>query len=240
LPTNGLRPFFCFYGGKWRAAHRYPKPEHDTIVEPFAGAAGYATRYFQRNIILVERDPVIAALWRYLIRVRGSEVRALPDVPIGGTVKDLQVSDEARSLIGFWLNKGAAQPCNSPSAWMRSGSCPSAWWGPEIRDRIAAQVDHIRHWRVVEGSYENSPSVEATWFIDPPYQHAGKLYRFGSSELKFDALAHWVKTRRGLVVVCENAGASWLSFERFGLIRSNPSKRGRGFSAEAIYVQRST
>ena len=40
-----LRPFFCYYGGKWRAAPKYPPPEHDTIVEPFAGAAGYATRY---------------------------------------------------------------------------------------------------------------------------------------------------------------------------------------------------
>jgi hypothetical protein len=33
-----LRPFFGFYGGKWRdALKHYPPPEHDTIIEPFAG-----------------------------------------------------------------------------------------------------------------------------------------------------------------------------------------------------------
>lgn len=60
-------PFFTFYGGKWRAAPRYPSPIYNTIVEPFAGAAGYAVRYYERDIILIEKDPEIAALWRYLI-----------------------------------------------------------------------------------------------------------------------------------------------------------------------------
>jgi hypothetical protein len=64
-----VKPFFCFYGGKWRAA----TPIHTTIVEPFAGAAGYATRYPDCNIVLVERDPIIAGLWRYLVGVKSSE-----------------------------------------------------------------------------------------------------------------------------------------------------------------------
>jgi hypothetical protein len=32
-----LRPFWRYYGGKWRAAPRYPAPRYDTIIEPFAG-----------------------------------------------------------------------------------------------------------------------------------------------------------------------------------------------------------
>ena len=51
-----IRPFWKFYGGKWRAAPRYPRPLYSTIVEPFAGAAGYSTRYYQRDIILVEKE----------------------------------------------------------------------------------------------------------------------------------------------------------------------------------------
>jgi len=39
-----LRPFWRYYGGKFRAAPRYPTPTHKTIVEPFAGAAGYSLR----------------------------------------------------------------------------------------------------------------------------------------------------------------------------------------------------
>jgi len=42
----GLRPFWCYFGGKWRAAPHYPAPMHPTIVEPFAGAAvGAGTHY---------------------------------------------------------------------------------------------------------------------------------------------------------------------------------------------------
>lgn len=32
----GLRPFWSYYGGKWRIAERYPRPAFDRIIEPFA------------------------------------------------------------------------------------------------------------------------------------------------------------------------------------------------------------
>ena len=35
-----LKPFFTYYGGKYRAAPKYPEPVHGSIVEPFAGSAG--------------------------------------------------------------------------------------------------------------------------------------------------------------------------------------------------------
>ena len=36
--TAPLRPFFGFYGGKWRDSPRhYPPPAHTRIIEPFAG-----------------------------------------------------------------------------------------------------------------------------------------------------------------------------------------------------------
>ena len=67
---TGLRPFWCYFGGKWRAAPHYPAPIHSTIVEPFAGAAGYSTRYPDRQVVLIDKDPVIVGLWRYLTRAR--------------------------------------------------------------------------------------------------------------------------------------------------------------------------
>lgn len=87
---------------------------------------------------------------------------------------------------------------------MRDRIWPKSFWGPEIRERIASQVDAIKHWQVIEGSYEQAPDVEATWFVDPPYQKAGKHYR--CSELEFTDLAAWCQTRAGLTVVCENVG----------------------------------
>jgi hypothetical protein len=40
-----VRPFFSFFGSKWRVAPHYPAPERDLIIEPFAGSAGYSLRH---------------------------------------------------------------------------------------------------------------------------------------------------------------------------------------------------
>lgn len=234
-PVVQLRPFFCFYGGKWRAAPRYPFPRHDTIVEPFAGAAGYATRYPLHRVTLVERDPLIAALWRYLIAVDGDEVMRIPLLAHDQTVDDLHVCEEARHLVGFWLNKGSAQPKRTPSAWMRAGKHASSFWGREIRLRVAMQVRAIKHWKLIEGSYENAPRERATYFVDPPYDGDGKHYRY--SEIDYPALGAWVRDLPGFVIACENDGATWLPFKPFLKIKANESRSGGKQSAEAIYVQ---
>jgi hypothetical protein len=50
-----LKPFFSYFGAKWRLAPKYPPPLHRTIVELFAGSACYATSYADREVILVEK-----------------------------------------------------------------------------------------------------------------------------------------------------------------------------------------
>jgi hypothetical protein len=239
MTAPGLRPFFCYYGGKWRAAPKYPVPDHETIVEPFAGAAGYATRYYDRKVVLVERDPIVAGLWQYLTRVTPAEILSIPDVPEGDTVENLATTEEARWLVGFWLNKGVSAPRKTPSAWMRQGIRPRSFWGPEIRRRLASQVEKIRHWRIVEGSYERAPDLRATWFVDPPYEKAGKHYRFGAELIEYEGLAAWCMSRDGTIIVCENVGARWLPFEPFVSIKANESKRGGKRSEEALFVRRS-
>jgi hypothetical protein len=133
-----LWPFFCFYGGKWRAAPHYPRPLYATIIEPFAGSAGYALRYHEASVVLVERDPILAGLWRYIIGATAADFAALPDVAPAETVDNLRICQEAKWLIGFWLNKGAAGPRKTPSAWMRSGTHPNSYWGASVRNRLAA------------------------------------------------------------------------------------------------------
>ena len=238
--ASGLPPFWRYYGGKNRSSRKYPPPENGVIVEPFAGAAGYACRHYQYKVVLLDKSPIITGLWRYLIRTSAAEILSLPDVPEGGTVDDVPVCQEARWLMGFWCNSGNVNPAKRPSARARNdGQKASNWsgWGYKSRDRVARHVDQIRHWEVLEGGYQDSPDITATWFIDPPYNNkAGRLYPYQPDD--FEELGRWCQTRRGLTIVCENEGADWLPFSYFGSFKSQEGTRGKGKSREAIWVNR--
>ena len=209
-----LNQFFGYFGSKLVLSARYPPPRHETIVEPFAGSAGYATRYHRHRVVLVEKSPTVASVWRYLLRATARELLALPDLADGQSVADLGVPEEARALIGFWLGMGDGAPRNFRSTRMREKP-EGCSWGRTVRARLASQVDKIRHWRIIEGDYSEAPDVEATWFIDPPYQVAGHVYRCSSAEIDFAELGAWCRARRGQVIVCENEGATWLPFRPF-------------------------
>ncbi len=230
-----LKPFFTFYGGKYRATRHYPAPEHDVIVEPFAGSAGYSVNHYERQVILRDLDPVIAGTWRYIISATPEEIYALPDLEEGQTVDDLDVPEAARWLIGWWLNGGSAQPKRSPSPWMRTATS-QLFWGERVRERIAAQVPYIRHWTVQDGPYADADDFYATWFVDPPYQKAGRHYRHGSKAIDFAHLGEWCMTRQGQLIVCENEGADWLPFRPLATIKAAAGKQKSSISSlEVIY-----
>lgn len=232
-----LAPFFPYFGGKYRSGKRYPPPLHATIVEPFAGSAGYAIRHPARRVRLVEKSEAIAGIWSYLTRAPSAEIRALPLLEVGASVDSLNVSQEAKWLIGMWCNPGSATPKKTLTEWSANGkTIELKYWGPAVRERIARQVDAIRHWTVKHGDYRESGDVDATWFIDPPYKGMGKHYPCGSDALDFGALAEWCRSRRGQVIVCEQAGADWLPFRDFGAFKSNQSHSGRTRSAEALWL----
>jgi hypothetical protein len=222
-----LAPFWRYYGGKNRAARLYPQPEYGTIIEPFAGAAGYSCRYPDRRVILVDKSPIIAGIWRYLIAVKPAEVLAIPDIPEGGTVDDLPACQEARWLAGFWCNCAVTAPRQTMTERAnRSGGLGA------MRRRIAQQVTMIRHWQIIEGDYASAPNIEATWHVDPPYNNkAGSHYK--EQPGNFAELGDWCRTRRGLVMVCENDGADWLPFKRLASLKSHT-----GRSEEVIWLNR--
>jgi hypothetical protein len=183
---------------------------------------------------LYDADPTICAVWNYLIRVSPKEVRRLPLA--FGHVDELDLCSEARFLIGFWLNKATTSPSKSPSKWMRDYQSmqPGVYWGEKIRERIASQVDGIRHWKITQASYSEIPDQGATWFVDPPYEQAGKAYRF--HDIDYANLASWCRSRSGQVMACENAGATWLPFVPFRTIKGLEGKRGGKKSVEVIWT----
>ncbi len=223
-----MRPFFSYFGGKWTLAPRYPAPEHRVIVEPFAGSAGYATRYADREVILIEREPRLAAMWRWLIGASVDEVLSLPlDVS-----KRFDLPAAPQALVGFWCGRGRTPPATtSASSWLTSGRWPTSFWGEHIRARVASQVERIRHWKLIEGDYTDAPDVAATWFVDPPYV-GSRHYRARVSD--YAALGSWCRGRRGLTIACEAKGARWLPFKPFRRTKSI----ARGTCDEVVWIGR--
>lgn len=233
-----IGPFWRYYGGKWRAAPRYPAPVHGLIVEPFAGAAGYACRYPDLDVLLIDLSPTIAGIWEWLIQATPDDVLAVPDVPEGGTVDDIDAPKAARDLVGFWCNNGAQAPRKSPSAWVRGLNGAKDPWGGHAwagwscaRPKVAPWVARIKHWRIRCASYADVEDLEATWFVDPPYQTAaGRHYPF--DDVDYAHLGEWVQSRHGQVIACDQQGADWLPWNG-----GTTLKAMKGKSAEVVYCR---
>ena len=226
-----MQPFFLYYGGKWKLAERLGPPQRDHVIEPFAGSAGYSCFWEPKKVTLIECDPVVYGVWKFLQRALPTELMRLPSNISRVDELPSRVCEEARSLIGFWFNHGLAAPAVRRSNWARSPRYAAFFWSETIKLRLASQVDRIRHWTIIEGSWDQAPDIKAHWHIDPPYHNAaGRLYRYNC--IDHAALAKWCKRRRGFVQVCENDGAKWLRFKPFSIVHTH---RARGYSAEAIY-----
>ena len=214
---------FYYYGRKKKLGHLYPTATHDVIVEPFAGSAAYACRpeHRDREVILVERDPLVAELWRRLLAMSVDEVLSMPELEVGESTTDPLHIMHAASKRAFDYRRITVTKVLAAN-W-RCG-----------RRAIAEALPHVRHWTIVEGDYTAAPDVEATWFVDPPYQGApGSGYRFGSDLLDYPALGDWCRERRGQAVVCEQVGADWLPFVPLAELVGVAGKR----SAEAVWLR---
>lgn len=237
-----LRPFFSYYGSKFEVCKKrlYPTPLYGTIVEPFAGAAGYSVNNFQRDVRLYDVDECVYGVWHYLIHAKQSEIRRLPtNIRHWDDLPDW-VPQEAKWLIGYWLVRAQPTPRQKASTWMIrdiNRGAGNIYWSKYVRGMIAHQVKYIRHWKVFHKSYEDCPNREATWFVDPPYQcKAGRSYKH--NKVDFDNLSEWCIDRKGQVIVCEGPGANWLPFRPLKSIKAAVRKgRKVNLSKELIWVK---
>jgi len=228
-----MRPMFSYMGSKWRIAKLYGPPKTDLVIEPFAGGACYSLQWNAPKVLLFDTNPAIAGIWDYLIKAKESEILNLP-VDFDST-DDLEIPQEAKWLIGFWITKGNVHPNKSRSAWARqyrhSGDCKV--WGEAVKTRIASQIGKIRGWKSYCADYGSSPEVRADWFVDPPYAVAGKHYPF--RDFSHTELADFCRGRKGRVTVCENSGADWLPFQPLTIARAMTGKTGVRTSSEVFW-----
>jgi site-specific DNA-adenine methylase len=187
--------------------HLYPKPKHGLIIEPFAGSARYALKYFDRDVILIDKFWQIVDVWKFLQQASENDILSLPVLSAGESLKDEKFNSliaAEKLLIGFQIARGNYWSVNKPQKF-------NSWESDKIE--IAKQLYKIRHWEIKLGDYHDSPAAEATWFIDPPYFQGGLKYKFGSDLLNFDELKVWILSRKGQIIACENAAAEWMPFK---------------------------
>jgi site-specific DNA-adenine methylase len=206
------------------------------IIEPFAGAAGYSCRHASlgRDVILNDLDPDVVALWRRLQTMTSDDLDAI----------EATLSDERTTEI-------LIASCGGGSAWkptvegksqkitprMRNDGGARGGW-PNVRKRIERVMPYFGGWEICQGSYLDLPDIEATWFIDPPYQPlisvAGNEYTHGAGGIDFAELGEWCKSRKGQVIVCEQSPAQWLPFTH--LAHQNSGANNSQSRSEVVWL----
>jgi site-specific DNA-adenine methylase len=194
---------FYYYGRKKQIVRRYPSPNCDTIVEPFAGSAAYSLHgeNWKKRVVLVEKDEKVAAIWQWLIeRATIKDVSALPELKVRQKTSEFLHIIHAATKMAFYFKTIKVTPVLARN-WEIS------------RRHMAENLHKIKHWKIICGDYTQAPDVKATWFIDPPYKGAsGHGYRHGSKQLNYERLAQWALSRSGEIVFCEGAEADYLPF----------------------------
>lgn len=211
-----------YYGSKSKIVNKYPEPEYSKIIEPFAGTAQYSLKYWDRDVLLIEKYDVIVKLWKWLQQCSKQDVIGLPRLKCGENVDDFKWDcEEAKWLSGFIITGAPTMPKKTASKW-------KTVIRPNTQDyklnMIANNLEKIRHWEIMQGDFRDIKNEEATWFIDPPYQFGGQYYKHGNKDLDFNDLGDWCKSREGQVIVCENSKADWLPFEPLVEMRGNKFK----------------
>ncbi len=234
-----LRPFFPYFGSNWRLSKRYPSPTRARIIEPFAGSGCYSLHHHDREVLLADCSQYIVDVWDYLISASKQDILNLPEINTGESVDDFDVCNGAKALIGFWMYMGAAKPIRSTKRtkealdYMKGRT---GFWGPRVKARICDQLESIRHWQVIRSEYGNLDlNNEATWFVDPPYQGAGKAYDWNG--IDYEHLGSWCKDLPGQVLVCENKGATWLPFEYFSELIGAPRPGGKHSKTDRVRTE---
>jgi hypothetical protein len=168
-------------------------------------------------VLAIEKDERVVDLWHRMLRLT-----TIPKPPLVRSKTD----DVLVKLCSYSEHALTSGPLTVTTRMLRDWTFvhrraieAQPWAGPAV---------FYRH-----GDYRDAPDIEATWFIDPPYQFANRRgYREGSAGIDFKALAAWARSRRGQVIVCEQRGANWLPFRPFMDIASH---RG-ALSRELIWM----
>ena len=196
---------FNYYGSKSKIVDYYPPPKHNKIIEPFAGSARYSLKYFENDILIVDKFKTITDIWNFLKSASENDILSLPRFKQGDNLNDFGLSEIEITFLQYITQHGTV------------GGYKVSEWGARDLQRtiknIAKSLYKIRHWQIKNCDYTELKNETATWFIDPPYQFGGHKYKCSNKFIDFNSLSEWCKTRNGQSIVCENTKADWLPFK---------------------------
>jgi len=197
---------WSYYGSKSKIINKYQPPKYNRIIEPFAGTARYAYKYWESDVELFDIFPDIIKIWKYLQQSNKQDILGLPDVGYKQDIREFtQLCEEEMLLIGYCINRGSSRRKFTAQKF-------NSWNSDKIR--IANDLYKIKHWKIYLKSYkEIDTNILATWFVDPPYQYGGDKYVFNNKKMNYNELSEWCKSLNGQIIVCENSKADWMNFE---------------------------
>lgn len=221
---------WSYYGSKGKIIDLYPKPEYNKIIEPFAGTAKYSLKFFENDVLLVDKYEFIIKIWKWLQLCSEEDIKRMPDPKPREDIRNYTFDcEEAMMLMRFMIGGGLAHP-----QWIVS---PQGFGGgiKSSKAAVIRNLHKIKHWEIRQGDYRDIKNENATWFIDPPYQFGGHKYYHNNKNFDFKELSEWVKERNGQIIVCENTKANWMPF------KAMKKSHGSTFTTtEAIWSNRKT
>lgn len=205
---------FHYYGSKYKIAGYYPKPKHKLIIEPFAGTASYSLLYYNSEVLLNDKFEKIYRIWDWLINHADRQfILENSNFFAGQDISALNFPQPYKDLVGFCINRGSVTPKNIVQKWSCQVKSKPDWASTTHHKlhKVAESLENVKHWKVKNIDYQDLDNVEATWFIDPPYQVGGNLYV--ENHVNYNELREFCLSRKGQVIVCENSKANWLDFK---------------------------
>lgn len=220
---------FAYYGAKHGLAPKYPRPRHSVIVEQFAGSAAYSVHHAATidQAILIDADERLVDLWH--------EIQQMTERDVDLIGKQLDGERFTHSLL-IWM-AGSGYGTSKLDSHPVTSRMVKDW--PTVSVRIKRALQHVKRWTITLGSYVDAPDVEATWFVDPPYQQNGTMagagYRCPAADIDFAHLADWCRSRSGQTIVCEQSPAAWLPFHPFAT-QANAAGIGTVSRQEVVWL----
>lgn len=220
---------FYLYGAKNLLARYYQRPMHNVIVEPFAGSAAYSLYHLRNNpearAVLIDSNDLIAGAWDFIKHCSPKDV-----------------AEYRTPKIGTYTDDFLLKTCTSSNSAHQPAKMKVTKRMLDVfeyqRRRILSLLPLRDRITFVHDDYRAFPNIEATWFIDAPYQRATdrlEKNRNSRRNLGFRLLAEYARERRGQVIVCEKEGADWMPFEPF---KANKNSNDRKYNEVVWYSHR--